>query len=322
MSPGLFTSGSDFSSSEYEEEETEERKGVESQTRRGRERNKRNSITKDCNSDFHWVISEKQSESTTLCDGEKKTGQKTKSQKFTDIYGERKSSESVLFYPSDRIRKPDYTIVDPFIDPSVQLRLPPQSPGSLDRKRVTKTRLERDQKSKSSILTRSPQSTRKFQTKSLGDGINFTCEGKKRDYFYQKDGWQQTLNDESEKCCQHYKSVCSGHGYCGNYCTGYHHHLFQWQPQCRSNNFGSCESLQEKLSRKSGFGSQRTLYEDRNQRKFLWQDSQRLIHGSNECLIGHCCQSERDKAYPWRFLGKVRESDLQSTQTYLLVMYL
>ncbi|KAK6620463.1 hypothetical protein RUM44_006864 [Polyplax serrata] len=307
MSTGLFTSGSDFSSSDYEEEELEGTKCEIESDVAGSERSKRNSITKDCNSDFHWVISSgKQSEnSPPLCEAEEL---KERQAPLTgSVYEkERKNIESGLYYSTDRSRKPssDYSVVDS-TETSVQLRLPPQRPGSLDRKRLPKSRPERDQKCKSSILTRSPQSNRKTHAKSLGEELNLSVisENKKRDYYNKLEEWQQCLNDESDRCCQHYKNICGGHGFIGNFCSCRHYHHQQWQSPCRST-FGSCENLQEKIFRKNSFGSQRTLCEDRNLRKLLWTDSQRLLHDSNECLSPHCCQSERDKLYTWRLFGK------------------
>lgn len=309
VSPGFFSSGSDFSSSEEEEENISGKREIIRGKKRERN-NKRNSMTKDCNSDFHWVISEKQNEEKAFCGFELTPEQKSKLRKYESIYDyKRKDLESIILHTLvSGQRSAEQSGVDVMkMDSSVQLRLPPQSPGSLDRKRLPKGRTERDKKSKSSIITRSPQMSRKsHNTKSLGEEINLSLSDvRKHDYYYGRDDWQQCFNEDSaDKYCQHFRGNCSGHGCCGDRC--HHHYTPPCQSQCRAY-YGSCESLPEKAFRKNIYGSQRTLCEERSPRKSSWQENQqRLMHGSNECLSGHCCQVEREKSYQWRILGKVR----------------
>ncbi|KAL0268157.1 UNVERIFIED_CONTAM: hypothetical protein PYX00_010209 [Menopon gallinae] len=276
-SPAVLTSESDFSSSSEEDEDEKE--------------TKRRSITKDCNADFRWVPTEKQ-ETKALFD----TGQKQQPPEEATFFD--KKPDSNPFFSMDRNRKLlDY---DGERSELVQLRLPPQSPGSLDRKRLSKTRTDRDMKSKSSIITRPG-------FKKPKDDL-----GARPDYYYP--AWQQCYNEEIErKCCQHFRNKYTERQCCLDHHDYYlHHHQQCCQSPCRSY-YGSCESITEKGSRKNGFGSQKNLmkicdsYEDRkNARKSPWRESQhKLFHGSSEYLCqNHCCQLDREKSSSWRALGK------------------
>ena len=240
--------------------------------------------------------------------------------------------DSNYSYSSDRLRKTSNQttmVVEP-LDTPVQLRLPPQSPGSLDRKRLNTSRLDRDVKSRSTIVSRSPQSSRKSHARSL-DGVNvvvsssFSGDGLKKrgDMNRSHEEWKDYNDVEGgDSCCQMNRALCSGGFGCwGNYCGGclnHHHHPHQHHPhhphhllhlQTQFRNvtaYGSCENIGDKTSRKNNFGSQRTLCEGR--KKFNWTDGQsRLIYGSNEYLSNHCCPTEREKLYSLRLsLGKVR----------------
>lgn len=274
-------------------------------------------MTKDCNSDFHWVISEKQAETKSLFESEKKKEDPGKYSNFYDdlkIEERKQDSESNPFFSMDRNRKMifEFSNMENAKDPIVQLRLPPQSPGSLDRKRMPKTRSERDQKCKSSVITRPTAGCRKSPAKVLPDEYAF--QAKKHEYYCPREDWH--CNEEIEhKYCQNYRSKyeCS----CHTPRYDYHHHHHQRQPcysPCR-NYYGSCESIGDKSSRKNSFGSQKNLmkicdvYDDRRSpRKNNWQSSQtKLYQGSNECLChNHCCQLDREKSQSWRILGKVR----------------
>lgn len=270
-------------------------------------------MTKDCNSDFHWVISDKQTETKSLFD-EKNKKEGPKKYFYDDLKieeGKKPETESNPFFSMDRNRKMIFEFTDSKPESLVQLRLPPQSPGSLDRKKISKSRAERDSKCKSSVITRP---IRKSPAKVLPD-----------DYTFQQYP-NYCAHEDFDQRCQHYNERCQHEQRCQHYLAppppryDYYHNHHQHQHRCYSpcrNYYGSCESIGDKSSRKNSFGSQKNLmkicdvYDDRRspRKSSNWQSSQsKLYDGSNECLChNRCCQLDREKSQSWRVLGKVRK---------------